>query len=65
MNKAVFPGMQGGPHVHTTAAIAVALKEAAQPDFNVYAKHVVADAKVLAETLLKTSTSSPAGPTTT
>jgi glycine hydroxymethyltransferase len=51
IDKAVFPGIQGGPHVHTTASLAVALKEAAQPDFKTYAKRVVADAKVLAEAL--------------
>jgi glycine hydroxymethyltransferase len=52
IDKAVFPGVQGGPHVHNTAALAVALKEAAQPDFKTYAKRVVADAKVMAETLM-------------
>jgi glycine hydroxymethyltransferase len=52
IDKAVFPGIQGGPHVHNTAALAVALKEAAQPDFKTYAKRVVADAKVMAETLM-------------
>ncbi len=40
IDKAVFPGIQGGPHVHNTASLAVALKEAAQPEFKVYAKHV-------------------------
>src|SRR4029077_18802811 len=50
--KAVFPGLQGGPHDHTTAAIAVALKEAATPDFKAYAKQIVANAKALAEELL-------------
>ena len=38
MDKAVFPGLQGGPHNHTTAAIAVALREAAQPEFREYAR---------------------------
>ncbi|MEV4006721.1 serine hydroxymethyltransferase [Actinomadura sp. NPDC049753] len=52
VDKAVFPGLQGGPHNHTTAAIAVALKEAAQPDFAGYARQVVANAKVLAAALL-------------
>ncbi|MFI0418417.1 serine hydroxymethyltransferase [Spongiactinospora sp. 9N601] len=52
LNKAVFPGLQGGPHNHTTAAIAVALHEAAQPDFSVYAHQVVTNAKALAEELL-------------
>lgn len=52
INKAVFPGLQGGPHNHTTAAIAVALKEAATPQFKTYAKQVVENASVLAEQLL-------------
>jgi len=51
IDKAVFPGVQGGPHNHTTAAIAVALKEAAQPAFKEYATHVVENAKVLAAEL--------------
>ncbi len=52
IDRAVFPGLQGGPHDHTTAAIAVALHEAAQPDFAVYARRVVANARVLADHLL-------------
>src|SRR3954453_21433629 len=48
IDKAVFPGLQGGPHVHNTAALAVALKEAAHPSFKDYAKRVVANAKVIA-----------------
>ncbi|GAA4914417.1 serine hydroxymethyltransferase [Stackebrandtia albiflava] len=48
LDKAVFPGLQGGPHNHTTAAIAVALREAAQPDFGTYAHQIVANAKALA-----------------
>jgi glycine hydroxymethyltransferase len=51
IDKAVFPGLQGGPHNHTTAAIAVALKEAAGPDFPAYARQVVANAKALAGAL--------------
>jgi glycine hydroxymethyltransferase len=51
VDKAVFPGLQGGPHNHTTAAIAVALKEAAQPEFRSYAHQVVANGKALAEAL--------------
>src|SRR4029079_681607 len=43
VNTAVFPGLQGGPHNHTTAAIAVALHEAAQPGFRDYAQQVVAN----------------------
>ncbi|RKS73270.1 serine hydroxymethyltransferase [Actinomadura pelletieri DSM 43383] len=52
VDKAVFPGLQGGPHNHTTAAIAVALREAAQPEFAAYARQVVANAKALAAALL-------------
>src|SRR6202789_1901303 len=52
IDKAVFPGLQGGPHNHTTAAIAVALGEAAQPSFRDYAAQVVANAKALAEALV-------------
>ena len=51
LDKALFPGLQGGPHNHTTAAIAVALKEAAQPAFKEYGKQVVANAKALAAAL--------------
>jgi glycine hydroxymethyltransferase len=53
VDKAVFPGLQGGPHNHTTAAIAVALGEAAQPGFRDYAHAIVANAKALAEALLE------------
>ncbi|MFF4492725.1 serine hydroxymethyltransferase [Streptomyces sp. NPDC001546] len=53
IDKAVFPGLQGGPHNQTTAGIAVALHEAAQPSFTAYAHAVVANAKALAEALLK------------
>jgi glycine hydroxymethyltransferase len=52
IDRAVFPGLQGGPHVHNTAALAVALKEAAQPSFKDYAKRVVQNAKALAEALM-------------
>ena len=52
IDKAVFPGLQGGPHNHTTAGIAVALHEAAQPSFRDYAAQVVANAKALAAALL-------------
>ncbi|MBV1848747.1 serine hydroxymethyltransferase [Catellatospora tritici] len=51
IDKAVFPGLQGGPHNHTTAGIAVALHEAAQPTFKAYAHQVVANAKALAGAL--------------
>jgi glycine hydroxymethyltransferase len=52
IDKAVFPGLQGGPHNHTTAAKAVAFGEAAKPEFRAYAQLVVANAKALAEALL-------------
>jgi glycine hydroxymethyltransferase len=51
IRKAVFPGLQGGPHNHTTAAIAVALREAATEDFAKYAHAIVDNAKRLAERL--------------
>jgi glycine hydroxymethyltransferase len=51
LDRAVFPGLQGGPHNHTTAAIAVALNEAAQPEFGEYAAQVVRNAKALAQSL--------------
>jgi glycine hydroxymethyltransferase len=51
VDKAVFPGLQGGPHNHTTAGIAVALHEAAQPSFRAYAAQVVANASALASAL--------------
>ncbi|MEV5829926.1 serine hydroxymethyltransferase [Spirillospora sp. NPDC052242] len=53
LDKAVFPGLQGGPHNHTTAAIAVALREAAQPGFAGYARQIVANAKALAAALVE------------
>jgi glycine hydroxymethyltransferase len=52
IDKAVFPGLQGGPHNHTTAAIGVALKEASTPEFKQYGRQIVANAKALAEELL-------------
>ncbi|OKI98195.1 serine hydroxymethyltransferase [Streptomyces sp. CB02058] len=51
VDRAVFPGLQGGPHNQTTAAIAVALKEAAGEDFAAYAHQVVANARALGEEL--------------
>jgi len=53
IDRAVFPGLQGGPHDHTTAAIAVALHEASQPEFREYAHTVVANARALADALLE------------
>ena len=51
VNSAVFPGLQGGPLMHVIAAKAVALGEALRPDFKVYARNIVANAKALAESL--------------
>ena len=51
INSAVFPGLQGGPLMHVIAAKAVALGEALRPDFKVYAKNIVDNARALAETL--------------
>jgi len=51
IDKVVFPGMQGGPLVHMVAAKAVCFHEAMQPEFRDYARQIVANAKVLAETL--------------
>ncbi len=52
IDKAVFPGLQGGPHNNTTAAIAVALKEAATDGFKQYAAQIVKNAQALASTLM-------------
>ncbi len=51
IDKAIFPGLQGGPHNHTTAGIAVALLEASQPSFRDYAHQIVANARALAAAL--------------
>lgn len=51
LDKAVFPGLQGGPHDHQTAGIAIALKEAMTPEFKLYGEQVVKNAKALAESL--------------
>jgi glycine hydroxymethyltransferase len=53
IDKAVFPGLQGGPHDNQTAAIAVALKEAATPEFAAYSARVVSNAGVLADEMLR------------
>jgi len=53
IDTAVFPGLQGGPHNHTTAGIAVAAKEAQQPSFAEYAQRVIDNAQVLADELVK------------
>lgn len=53
LNSLVFPGTQGGPLMHVIAAKAVALKEALQPDFVIYQKQVVANARTMANTLMQ------------
>ncbi len=53
VDKSVFPGLQGGPHMHTLTAIAVAMAEADTPEFIAYAKQIVKNAKALAEKLLE------------
>jgi glycine hydroxymethyltransferase len=53
VDKSVFPGLQGGPHMHTMTAIAVALAEADTPEFVEYAKQIVKNAKALSEKLLE------------
>ena len=52
IDKAIIPGTQGGPHMNTIAGIAVALKEASQPDFQDYAKRIVENAKAFADALI-------------
>jgi glycine hydroxymethyltransferase len=53
VDKAVFPGLQGGPHMHTMTAIAVAMAEADTPEFVAYAEQVIKNSKALAEKLLE------------
>ena len=53
INSAIFPGIQGGPLMHVIAGKAVAFKEALEPEFKTYQQQVVANARVLAETLTK------------
>ncbi|MDB4960066.1 MAG: Glycine hydroxymethyltransferase [Myxococcales bacterium] len=53
IDRAVFPGLQGGPHNHTTAGIAIALKEAATAEFKTYAHQIVANSRALAAGLVE------------
>lgn len=53
IDKAVFPGLQGGPHNHVTAAMAIAFKEATRPEFKEYAKQIIENAKALSEAFVK------------
>ena len=52
IDKAVFPGLQGGPHDNVTAGIAIALHEAAQPEYKAYGTQVILNAKILADMLI-------------
>jgi glycine hydroxymethyltransferase len=51
IDRAVFPGMQGGPHMNAIAAMAVAFEEDLQPEYKVYVQQVVSNAKALADSL--------------
>ena len=53
IDKAVFPGLQGGPHMNAVAALAIALGKALEPEFAVYARQVLTNAKVLADELMR------------
>jgi glycine hydroxymethyltransferase len=53
IDKAVFPGLQGGPHDHVTAAIAVCLQEALQPTYKMYCQQVIKNAQALADELMQ------------
>ena len=65
LNKAVFPGIQGGPLMHVIAAKAVCFKEALQPEFKVYHQNIVANAKALSDGLIKRGISIVSGGTDT
>jgi len=63
INRAVFPGLQGGPHMHTIAAKAVAFKEAMEPSFRVYAEQVISNARKLSAALIERGLSVVSGGT--
>jgi glycine hydroxymethyltransferase len=53
VDKSIFPGLQGGPHMHTISGIAVAMGEASKPEFKAYAEQIVKNAKAMAERLME------------
>jgi len=63
IDQSIFPGLQGGPHNHTTAAIAVALGEANKPDFKIYARQIVKNAQAMADEFIKSGISVVSGGT--
>jgi glycine hydroxymethyltransferase len=63
INKSVFPGLQGGPHMHTIAAKAVCFLEAMRPEFKDYAKQIVANARALSQALIQKGLSIVSGGT--
>lgn len=65
INDAVFPGLQGGPHMHAVAGLAVALKQALQPEFKEYGAAVVANARVMAKAFMEKGYSIATGGTDT
>src|SRR6202008_4482260 len=65
LNSAIFPGIQGGPLMHIIAAKAVAFGEALRPDFKVYAKNVIENAKAMGEVLVNSGFALVSGGTDT
>jgi glycine hydroxymethyltransferase len=53
IDRGIFPGLQGGPHMNTIAAIAVALEEAEKPDFKIYAQHILDNAQMMASAFIE------------
>ena len=63
INRSVFPGLQGGPHMHTVAAKAIAFREAATPEFKEYAGKIVENARALSDALIENGLSVISGGT--